>query len=129
MKTTTNSRKNFKVYGFAIMLIFLQLITELGPALAQAHQVKNIVLVHGAFADASGWKAVYNILIKKGYHVSLVQNPLSSLSADVTQTNSVIDQQDGPVVLVGHSWGGNGNYRSWCQSESCSVSLCGSFCT
>ena len=68
--------------------------------------IKNIVLVHGAFADGSGWKAVYDILTKKGYHVSIVQNPLTSLAADVAATNSVIDAQDGPVILVGHSWGG-----------------------
>lgn len=68
--------------------------------------VKNIVLVHGAFADGSGWKAVYEILTKKGYHVSIVQNPLTSLKDDVAATNSVIDAQDGPVILVGHSWGG-----------------------
>lgn len=76
------------------------------PAAAQKVPVKNIVLVHGAFADGSGWRAVYDILSRKGYHVSIVQNPLTSLGNDVNATNSVIDAQDGPVVLVGHSWGG-----------------------
>lgn len=68
--------------------------------------VKNIVLVHGAFADGSGWKPVYDILTGKGYHVSIVQNPLTSLQDDVQAANSVINRQDGDVVLVGHSWGG-----------------------
>ena len=69
-------------------------------------KVKNVVLVHGAFADGSGWKAIYDILTKKGYNVTIVQNPLSSLEDDVAATNLKLDEQDGPVVLVGHSWGG-----------------------
>jgi len=68
--------------------------------------VKNIVIVHGAFADASGWEAVFTILNKDGYHVTLVQNPLSSLEDDVAATQRAITRQDGPVILVGHSWGG-----------------------
>lgn len=68
--------------------------------------IKNVVLVHGAFADGSGWKALYEILTKKGYNVTIVQNPLTSLEDDVTATNLLLDKQDGPVVLVGHSWGG-----------------------
>ncbi|QEC79294.1 alpha/beta hydrolase [Mucilaginibacter ginsenosidivorax] len=67
---------------------------------------KNIVIVHGAFADASGWEAVYAILKKDGYNVTLVQNPLTSLEDDVAATNRALDKQDGPVILVGHSWGG-----------------------
>src|ERR1700759_862141 len=69
-------------------------------------KVKNVVLVHGAFADGSGWKAIYDILTKKGYNVTIVQNPLSSLEDDVASTNLVLDAQDGPAILVGHSWGG-----------------------
>lgn len=68
--------------------------------------IKNIVLVHGALVDGSGWRAVYEILIKHGYHVSIVQNPLTSLDDDVAMTRRVLDQQDGPTVLVGHSYGG-----------------------
>jgi pimeloyl-ACP methyl ester carboxylesterase len=68
--------------------------------------VKNVVLVHGAFADGSGWKALYNILTKKGYNVTVVQNPLSSLEDDVKATQIALDKQDGPAILVGHSWGG-----------------------
>jgi pimeloyl-ACP methyl ester carboxylesterase len=68
--------------------------------------VKNIVLVHGANTDGSGWRGVYDILKKDGFHVSVVQEPLTSLSDDVTATQRVIDQQDGPLILVGHSYGG-----------------------
>jgi pimeloyl-ACP methyl ester carboxylesterase len=68
--------------------------------------VKNIVLVHGANTDGSGWRGVYDILKKDGYHVSVVQEPLTGLSDDVAATQWVIDQQDGPVILVGHSYGG-----------------------
>jgi pimeloyl-ACP methyl ester carboxylesterase len=69
-------------------------------------KVKNVVLVHGAFADGSGWKAIYEILTKKGYNVTIVRNPLSSLEDDVNATNTALDLQDGPTILVGHSWGG-----------------------
>jgi pimeloyl-ACP methyl ester carboxylesterase len=68
--------------------------------------IKNVVLVHGAFADGSGWKALYHVLAKKGYNVTIVQNPLSSLEDDVAATKVILDKQDGPTVLVGHSWGG-----------------------
>ena len=71
-----------------------------------AHAVKNIVLVHGAFADGSGWSAVSAILTKDGYHVSIVQPPETSLDDDIAATKRVLDAQDGPVVLVGHSYGG-----------------------
>jgi pimeloyl-ACP methyl ester carboxylesterase len=70
------------------------------------NEAKNVVLVHGAFADASGWKALYTILTQKGYAVTMVQNPLTSLEDDVRATQVALDQQDGPTILVGHSWGG-----------------------
>ena len=68
--------------------------------------VRNVVLVHGAFADGSGYKGVFEALAKQGYHVTAVQNPLTSLADDVTATNLALDAQDGPVILAGHSWGG-----------------------
>lgn len=68
--------------------------------------VHNVVLVHGAFADGSGWRGVYDDLTARGYHVSIVQNPLTSLADDVKATQRVLDRQDGPAILVGHSWGG-----------------------
>jgi pimeloyl-ACP methyl ester carboxylesterase len=67
---------------------------------------RNVVLVHGGFVDGSGWQAVYNILTSDGYKVSVVQNPTLSLEGDVAATRLIIDQQSGPVVLVGHSYGG-----------------------
>jgi len=66
----------------------------------------NIVLVHGGFVDGSGWRPVYDLLDQDGYHVSVVQNPTLSLAGDAAATRLIIDAQDGPVVLVGHSYGG-----------------------
>lgn len=68
--------------------------------------VTNVVLVHGAFADGSCWNRVIPLLASRGLNPIAVQNPLSSLADDVTAAHRVIDQQDGPVLLVGHSWGG-----------------------
>jgi pimeloyl-ACP methyl ester carboxylesterase len=80
------------------------------PALAAATlplgTVKNIVLVHGAWADSSSWNNVTRLLRGKGYHVTAVNIPLTSLAADAAATKAVIDAQDGPTVLVGHSWAG-----------------------
>jgi pimeloyl-ACP methyl ester carboxylesterase len=73
---------------------------------ARAEPVKNIVLVHGAFADGSGWQRVADILGKDGYSVSVVQEPLTSLADDVAATKRVLDLQQGPTLLVGHSYGG-----------------------
>lgn len=73
---------------------------------ASAKAVKNIVLVHGAFADGSGWAGVHKILVKDGYTVSIVQNPTLSLTGDVAATKRVIASTNGPVILVGHSYGG-----------------------
>src|SRR5437879_6743995 len=67
---------------------------------------RNIVLVHGGFVDGSGWEDVYQILTRDGYNVSVVQNPTISLTGDVAATRAVLDAQDGPAVLVGHSYGG-----------------------
>ena len=76
------------------------------PATAQSAGAKNVVLVHGGFVDGSGWQGVYNILKKDGYNVTIVQNPTTSLADDVAVTRRAIDEQDGPVILVGHSYGG-----------------------
>jgi pimeloyl-ACP methyl ester carboxylesterase len=72
----------------------------------QDHRVRNIVLVHGAWADGSGWKGVYDILVKDGYNVSIVQEPETSFKEDVGATKHVLALQDGPCILVGHSYGG-----------------------
>ena len=74
---------------------------------AKAEPLKNIVLVHGAWVDGSGWKPVYEILTKEGFKVSVVQEPETSLEDDVAATKRVLDLQDGPTLLVGHSYGGS----------------------
>lgn len=68
--------------------------------------VKNVVLVHGAFADGSSWSNVISILLPQGFNATAVQNPLTSLADDVSATKWVLDQQDGSTILVGHSYGG-----------------------
>jgi pimeloyl-ACP methyl ester carboxylesterase len=73
---------------------------------AHAAPIKNVVLVHGAFADGSGWRGVYDELTKRGYRVTIVQNPLTSLADDVAATKRALDRHDGSAILVGHSWGG-----------------------
>jgi pimeloyl-ACP methyl ester carboxylesterase len=77
-----------------------------GVAPARAEPVKNIVLVHGAFADGSGWRAVTDILQRDGYSVSIVQEPETSFADDVAATKRVIDGVKAPLILVGHSYGG-----------------------
>src|SRR6202046_3340746 len=77
-----------------------------GVSQAQSQPVKNIVLVHGAFADGTSWGKVIPILEARGFHVVAVQNPLTSLADDANATRRILAQQDGPVILVGHSWGG-----------------------
>ena len=72
-----------------------------------ADPIKNIVLVHGAWVDASGWKPLYEILTKQGFHVTVVQEPETSFADDVTATKRILDLQDGPTILVGHSYGGS----------------------
>jgi pimeloyl-ACP methyl ester carboxylesterase len=68
--------------------------------------VRNVVLVHGGFVDGSGWQGVYDVLKADGFNVSVVQNQTLSLESDVETTHNVLDQQDGPAILVGHSYGG-----------------------
>jgi len=71
-----------------------------------SNETPSIVLVHGGFVDGSGWEGVYKILKKDGYDVSIVQHPTISLEDDVAATKLIISRQDGPVILVGHSYGG-----------------------
>src|SRR6201982_3348470 len=95
----------------ALMTATLLMQTTLKVAAAPPSTgVKNVVLVHGAFADGSGWETVANILKKDGYTVSVVQHPETSFAEDVKFTKAMIDRQSGPVVLVGPSYGGGGSY-------------------
>jgi len=97
-------RTNGKYSSFCGVLLLLVCCT----LAAQTGQppVRNIVLVHGAWADGSGWKSVYDILVKDGFNVSIVQEPETSFKEDVAATKRVLAQQDGQCVLVGHSYGG-----------------------
>lgn len=88
----------------------LALMIAIGGTMAHAdtkQAAKDIVIVHGALVDGLGWRAVYDILSKDGFHVTIVEEPLTSLAEDVDAAKRAIDQQTGPVVLVGHSYGGS----------------------
>jgi pimeloyl-ACP methyl ester carboxylesterase len=95
---------NLRKIGFANLMLLAPLY--LTTLQAQNSPVKNIVLVHGAWADGSGWRGVYDILIKDGYNVSMVQEPETSFKEDVAATRRTLALQDGPCILVAHSYGG-----------------------
>src|ERR1700693_3159139 len=104
-----NSTKALRIIrGMSRSLCILLLLSSNGVLSAQnkEHRVRNIVLVHGAWADGSGWKGVYEILVKDGYNVSVVQEPETSFQEDVTATKRVLALQDGRCILVAHSYGG-----------------------
>ena len=90
----------------SLCAIFLLIACAALPAQNAEPRLRNIVLVHGAWADGSGWKGVYDILVKDGYNVSIVQEPETSFKEDVAATKRVLAQQDGPCILVAHSYGG-----------------------
>ncbi|KNE27988.1 alpha/beta hydrolase [Achromobacter spanius] len=90
----------------AIVGIAAASLTHAAEPISPKQVVRNVVLVHGAFADGSGWRGVYDELTGRGYRVTVVQNPLTSLADDVAATKRVLDRQDGPTLLVGHSYGG-----------------------
>jgi pimeloyl-ACP methyl ester carboxylesterase len=96
------------VRGVSQSLCFISLLLTCRALSAQneQHRVRNIVLVHGAWADGSGWKGVYDILLKDGYNVSIVQEPETSFQEDVAATKHILALQDGPCILVAHSYGG-----------------------
>jgi pimeloyl-ACP methyl ester carboxylesterase len=105
----SNSMKSMRVakgMSRSLCIVFLLFTCGVLSAQNQAHGVRNIVLVHGAWADGSGWKGVHDILVKDGYNVSLVQEPETSFKDDVAATQRVLALQDGPCILVGHSYGG-----------------------
>jgi pimeloyl-ACP methyl ester carboxylesterase len=88
------------------IVLLLLICRTLSAQNEEPRRVRNIVLVHGAWADGSGWKGVYDILVKDGYNVSIVQEPETSFQEDVAATKRVLDQQNGPCILVAHSYGG-----------------------
>jgi pimeloyl-ACP methyl ester carboxylesterase len=94
--------------GISQSLCVVLLVLTCGALSAQnaEHRVRNIVLVHGAWADGSGWRGVYDILLKDGYNVSIVQEPETTFNEDVAATKRVLALQDGPSILVAHSYGG-----------------------
>src|SRR5271154_6789785 len=105
----SNSMKPLQVVvriSQSLCIVLLLLTCRVLSAQNQEHRVRNIVLVHGAWADGSGWKGVYDILTKDGFKVSVVANPDTGIPDDVAATQRVLDRQDGPVILVGHSYGG-----------------------
>src|SRR6516165_8475714 len=91
---------------FAGSIMVASAFAGVNQAQSVQQPVKNIVLVHGAFADGTSWGKVIPILEARGFHVVAVQNPLTSLADDVNATRRIMALQDGPVILVGHSWGG-----------------------
>ena len=90
-----------------VRLVLATLLLVLMAVPASADRLKNIVLVHGAWVDGSGWKPVYEILAKQGFNVTVVQVPETSFEDDVAAAKRILDLQDGPTVLVGHSYGGS----------------------
>lgn len=82
------------------------LLTTVIAFSVKAAEVKNVVIVRGALADGSGWRKTSDLLEKRGFHVTIVQEPITSLADDVAATNRVLDLQEGPTLLVGHSYGG-----------------------
>ena len=92
--------------GATLTLAFATTAPAAAAQKPEASKVKNIVLVHGAFADGTSWSKLIPILEARGYHVTAVQNPLTSLADDVAATKRILALQNGKVILVGHSWGG-----------------------
>jgi pimeloyl-ACP methyl ester carboxylesterase len=104
---TRRSGHRVAMHALALVGALLLFETTLGVAAAAPTGTKNVVLVHGAFADGSGWEAVAKILEKDGYTVSVAQPPETSYADDVKYAKAAIDAMNGPVVLVGHSYGGS----------------------
>jgi pimeloyl-ACP methyl ester carboxylesterase len=102
MKETSMMRRVSQSLCFVLLLLTCYSLS----AQNEQPRIRNIVLVHGAWADGSGWKGVYDILVKDGYIVSIVQEPETTFKEDVTATKRVLALQDGPCILVAHSYGG-----------------------
>lgn len=94
------------ILAAAILATGLSTSAFAADRIPETQAIKNVVLVHGAFADGAGWRGVYDDLTARGYRVTIVQNPLTSLADDVAATKRALARQSGPAILVGHSWGG-----------------------
>src|SRR6266404_6139882 len=106
MSNSTKAMRVVRGTSLSLCIVLLLLTCRELSAQNQEHRVRNIVLVHGAWADGSGWKGVYDSLVKDGYNVSIVQEPETSFKDDVAATKRILALQDGPCILVGHSYGG-----------------------
>jgi pimeloyl-ACP methyl ester carboxylesterase len=106
MSNSLKAMRGVRGMSQSICIVLLLLSCCTLSAQNEEHRVRNIVLVHGAWADGSGWKGVYDILVKDGFNVSIVQEPETSFKEDVAATKRVLAQQDGPCILVAHSYGG-----------------------
>src|SRR5437667_12541817 len=104
----SNSRNGMRVAQGMFRFLCIALLLLICCALSaqnEEHRVRNIVLVHGAWADGSGWKGVHDILVKDDYKVSIVQEPETSFKEDVAATKRILALQDGPCILLAHSYG------------------------
>src|SRR5215469_15395522 len=122
--------KSFGKFRVAIMFVLVLIGLSSFKAMGETqptNAVKNIILVHGAWADGSSWSKVIPLLEARGLHVVAVQLPLTSFSDDVATVERAIALQDGPVLLVGHSYGGR-YHRSRERQQGCWTGLCGSLC-
>jgi pimeloyl-ACP methyl ester carboxylesterase len=106
MSNSTTPMRVGRAISQSLCIVLLLLTCQALSAQKEEHRIRNIVLVHGAWADGSGWKGVYDILVKDGYNVSIVQEPETSFKDDVAATKRALAQQGGPCILVAHSYGG-----------------------
>src|ERR1700720_2479710 len=106
MSNSMKAMREVRGISQSLCIVLLLLTCGVLSAQNQEHRIRNIVLVHGAWADGSGWRGVYDILVKDGYNVSIVQEPETSFKDDVAATKRVLALQDGPCILVAHSYGG-----------------------
>src|ERR1700752_2318003 len=101
-----NGRRVAQRMSRSLCIVVLLLTCGALSAQNEDRRIRNIVLVHGAWADGSGWKGVYDILVKDGFNVTIVQEPETSFKDDVAATKRILAQQVGPCILVAHSYGG-----------------------
>src|ERR1700675_4741826 len=106
MNNSIKPARRARLISLSLCAVSLLFMFGVMSAQNQEPRVRNIVLVHGAWADGSGWKGVYDILVNDGYNVSIVQEPETSLNDDVAATKRLLAQQGGPCILVAHSYGG-----------------------